>query len=95
MHYDTEKRKTFKKDMQFYWFQMPNNYDILRGVIKAYKFIARKLYEWVRDVNTKEAFNFIRRNRAKKMHRFGKLQINKISGFKSYSVSDFYIYARK
>ena len=47
--------------MQFYWFQMPKNCDFLRGVIKAYKFIVRKLYEWVRDVNTKETFNFIRR----------------------------------
>ena len=81
--------------MQFYWFQMPNNCDFLRGVIKAYKFIVWKLYEWVRDVNTKETFNFIRRNRAKKMHQFSKLEINKISGLKYYSASDFYIYARK
>ena len=42
MHWDTEKRKIDKKDIQFYWFQMPNNCDFLRGVIKAYKFIVRK-----------------------------------------------------
>ena len=29
--------------MQFYRFQMPNNSEFLRGVIKAYKFIVMKL----------------------------------------------------
>ena len=56
---------------------MPNNSDFSRGVIEAYKFILCKLYEWVRDVNTKETFNFIWRNQAKKMHWFGKLEIYK------------------
>ena len=37
-------QQTFK-DMEFYWFQMPNNSDFLRGVIKAYKFIVRKLIQ--------------------------------------------------
>ena len=33
-------QQTFR-DMKCYWFQMPNNSDVLRGVVKAYKFIVR------------------------------------------------------